>query len=105
MLVHIVHKFVLHHRLLNDILFIDIQILNVFNVPIVHFRNSLEFVLIISVFLFLDRFKCADSLTVHRRRLHLLPLIDKNNDEDEKQEASNSNDKQDVIKKERKNIE
>ena len=42
-------------------------------------------------------FKCANSLTVHRRRLHLLPLLDKINDDDkQQQEPSNSNDKPQV---------
>ncbi|CAF3888300.1 unnamed protein product [Rotaria sp. Silwood1] len=38
-------------------------------------------------------FKCANSLTVHRRRLHLLPLLDKINDDD-KEQPTDSNDKQ-----------
>ncbi len=93
--VHIVHKFVRLHQLSNDILSIDIQISNVFNVRIVHFRNyfnSYRLICNYSVFFFRS-FKCADSLTVHRRRLHLLPLLDKIDNEDDKQET---NDKQDV---------
>ncbi|CAF1019184.1 unnamed protein product [Adineta ricciae] len=41
-------------------------------------------------------FKCANSLTVHRRRLHLLPLLDKLNDVDnrEKEQMKSSDDKQ-----------
>jgi hypothetical protein len=36
-------------------------------------------------------------LTVHRRRLHLLPLLDKiNDDDDDKQQITNLNDKQNV---------
>ncbi|CAF1600827.1 unnamed protein product [Rotaria magnacalcarata] len=41
-------------------------------------------------------FKCANSLTVHRRRLHLLPLLDKIGDDDgdeDKQQPTDSNDK------------
>lgn len=40
-------------------------------------------------------FKCADSLTVHRRRLHLLPVLDQLDDDDEKAETP---EKQDVIR-------
>ncbi|CAF1385809.1 unnamed protein product [Adineta steineri] len=44
-------------------------------------------------------FKCANSLTVHRRRLHLLPLLDKINDDDDddddvKEQITDVNDKQ-----------
>ena len=36
------------------------------------------------------RFKCANSLTVHRRRLHLLPLGDKLNDDNELDDNANA---------------
>jgi len=84
---------------LNDILSIDIQILNIFNVLIVHFRiYFFELIYLIKKKeLFLYSFKCANSLTVHRRRLHLLPLLDKINDDDnDKLQTSNSKDKEKV---------
>jgi hypothetical protein len=56
----------------------------------------LIFIDLLKIIFLRDSFKCADSLTVHRRRLHLLPLLDKIDDEDDKQDATNSNDKQDV---------
>jgi hypothetical protein len=46
---------------------------------------------------YFSSFKCANSLTVHRRRLHLLPLLDKINDDDDKpQTSSNSKEKEKV---------
>ena len=41
----------------------------------------------------LRSFKCANSLTVHRRRLHLLPLMDKANDHGDHASSSQLNEK------------
>lgn len=90
--VHTVHKFVQRLQLLNDISSIDIRISNVFNVQIVHFRKDCHDEEWINQRAFC-RFKCADSLTVHRRRLHLLPPMEKADDDQEKHEANNSNEK------------